>query len=92
MSVRNWHFDTARGIAMRFLIEPVYCMTWIWTLRRAHNKSKSPIEEDSIWANLGELMPFSYVVLCLHCCMSCNHKPQKIMSYHVPGCASYDKV
>ena len=48
ISVRNWHFATAGGIAMRFLIEPVYCM--IWTLHRAHNKSKSPIEEDNIWA------------------------------------------
>ena len=37
---------------MRFLIEPIYCMTWIWTLHRAHNKLKSPIEEDNIWATL----------------------------------------
>ena len=37
---------------MRFLIELVYCMTWIWTLHRAHNKSKSPIEEENIWASL----------------------------------------
>ena len=36
---------------MRFHIEPVYCITWIWTLHRAHNKSKSPIEEDNIWAS-----------------------------------------
>ena len=36
---------------MRFLIEPVYCMTWIWTLHRDHNKLKSPIEEDNIWAS-----------------------------------------
>ena len=36
---------------MRFLIEPVYCMTWIWTLHSAHNKLKSPIKEDNIWAN-----------------------------------------
>ena len=36
---------------MRFLIESVYCMTWIWTLHRAHNKLKSPIEEDNIWAS-----------------------------------------
>ena len=36
---------------MRFLIEPVYCMTWIWTLHRAHNKLKSPIEVDNIWAS-----------------------------------------
>ena len=36
---------------MRFLIEPVYCITWIWTLHRAHNKSKCPIEEDNIWAS-----------------------------------------
>ena len=50
MSVRNWHFDTAGSIAVRFLIEPVYCTTWIWTLRRAHNKAKSPIKEDNIWA------------------------------------------
>ena len=35
---------------MCFLIEPVYCMTWIWTLHRAH-KLKSPIKEDNIWAN-----------------------------------------
>ena len=52
MSVRNWHFGTAGGVAMRFLIEPVYCMTWIWTLHRAHKKLKSPIEEDNIWARL----------------------------------------
>ena len=26
-------------------------MTWIWTLHGAHNKSKSPIEDDNIWAN-----------------------------------------
>ena len=51
ISVRNWHFATEEGTRMRFLIEPVYCMTWIWTLHRAHNKSKSPIEEDNIWAN-----------------------------------------
>ena len=38
---------------MRFLIESVNCMTWIWTLHRAHNKSKSPIEEDNIWAMQG---------------------------------------
>ena len=25
-------------------------MTWIWTLHRAHNKLKNPIEEDKIWA------------------------------------------
>ena len=35
---------------MCFLIEPVYCMTWIWTLHRARNKLKSPIKEDNIWA------------------------------------------
>ena len=35
---------------MRFLIEAVYCMTWIWTLHRAHNQWKSPIEEDNVWA------------------------------------------
>ena len=35
---------------MRFLTGPVYCMTWIWTLHRAHNKLKSPMEEDNIWA------------------------------------------
>ena len=52
MSVRNWHFVTAVGITMRFLIEPVYCMTWIWTLHKAHNKSKSPFEEGNIWTNL----------------------------------------
>ena len=51
ISVRNWDIATEEGIAMRFLIEPVYCMTWIWTLHRAHNKSKRPIEEDNIWAN-----------------------------------------
>ena len=27
-------------------------MTWIWTLHRAHNKLKSPIEEDNIWARV----------------------------------------
>ena len=51
MSVTNLHFATARGIAMPFLIEPVYRMTWIWTLHRAHNKLKSPIEEDTIWVS-----------------------------------------
>ena len=56
MSVRNWHFVTAGGIAMGFLIEPVYCMTWIWT-HRAHNKSKSPIEEDYIWATFADACP-----------------------------------
>ena len=50
MSIRNCHFATAGGIAMRFLIEPVYCMTWIWTPPIANNKSKSPIEQDNIWA------------------------------------------
>ena len=35
---------------MRLLIEAVYCMTWIWTLHRAHNQWKSPIEEDNVWA------------------------------------------
>ena len=50
MSVRNSIFAIEQGIALRFLIEPIYCMTWIWTLHRAHNKSKSPIEEDNIWA------------------------------------------
>ena len=62
MSVRNWHFDTAGGIEMRFLIEPIYCMTWIWTLHRAHNKSKSPIEEDNIWATL----------TLVYCCSAVN--------------------
>ena len=38
---------------MCFLIEPVFCMTLNWTLHRAHNKLKSPIEEDNIWATLG---------------------------------------
>ena len=37
---------------MCFLIEPIYCMTWIWTLHRAHNKLKNPIKEDNIWANV----------------------------------------
>ena len=37
---------------MRFLIEAVYCMTWISTLHRAHNQWKSPIEEDNVWATL----------------------------------------
>ena len=37
---------------MCFLIEAVYCMTWIWTLYRAHNQWKSPIEEDNVWATL----------------------------------------
>ena len=53
MSVRNWHFGTAGGEAMRFLIEPIYCLTWIWTLHSAHKKLKSPIEEDNIWAISG---------------------------------------
>ena len=35
---------------MHFLIEAVYSMTWIWTLHRAHNQWKSPIEEDNVWA------------------------------------------
>ena len=43
---------------MSFLIEPVYCMTRIWTLYRAHNKWKSPIEEDNVWATIG-------IVLCI---------------------------
>ena len=50
ISVKNWHFATEEGIAMCFLTEPVYCMTWIWTLHRSYNRSKSPIEEDNIWA------------------------------------------
>ena len=50
ISVKNWHFVTEGGTAMRLLIEHVYCMTWIWTLHKAHTKSKSPIEEDNIWA------------------------------------------
>ena len=33
ISVRNWHFTAEERIAMRFLIEAVYCMTWIWTQR-----------------------------------------------------------
>ena len=41
-----------QGIAMCFLIEPVYCMTPFWTLHRAHNKWKSPIAEDNIWATV----------------------------------------
>ena len=52
ISVRNWHFTTEERIPMRFLIEPVYCMTWIWTFHRAHNKLKSPIKEDNIWATV----------------------------------------
>ena len=60
MSVRNWHFATEGGIAMSFLIEPVYCMTWIWTLHRAHNKLKSPIKEDNIWvSNRQDTIKFS---------------------------------
>ena len=43
--------DCITSIAMHFLVEPVYCMTWIWTLHRAHNKLKSPIEEVNIWGN-----------------------------------------
>ena len=39
---------------MRFLIEPVYCMTWIWTLHNSHNKLKSSIEEDNIWATVAD--------------------------------------
>ena len=39
-----------KDIAMHFLIEPVYCMPWIWTLHRDHNKWKRPIEEDNVWA------------------------------------------
>ena len=30
MSVINWHFATEEGIAMCFLIEPVYGMTWLF--------------------------------------------------------------
>ena len=41
-------------MAMRFLIEPVYCMTWIWTLHNSHNKLKSSIEEDNIWATVAD--------------------------------------
>ena len=53
ISLRTWHFTTEEGIAMHFLIESINCMTWIWILHRAqpHNKSKSPIEEDNIWAS-----------------------------------------
>ena len=72
ISVRNWHFATGRGIAMRFLIEPVYCMTWIWTFHRAHNKSKSPIEEDNIWATLQDAE--SGVVLAQSNTKSTHHK------------------
>ena len=52
ISVRNWYFTTEEGLAMRFPIEPVYWMTWIWTFHRAHNILKSPIKEDNIWANM----------------------------------------
>ena len=46
-------FYHSRGhIVMRFRTEPVYGMTWIWTLHRANNKSKSPIDEDNIWVSL----------------------------------------
>ena len=51
ISVRNWHFATEESIAMCFIIEPIYCMSFIWNLHRAHNKLKSPIEEDNIWAS-----------------------------------------
>ena len=47
---------------MRFLIEAVYCMTWIWTLHRAHNQWKSPIEEDNVWATVDhDLLPSASV-------------------------------
>ena len=45
---------------MRFLIETVYCMTWIWTLHRANNKLKSPIKEDNIWARLTPELKVDY--------------------------------
>ena len=50
MSLTNWHFAVEAGIAMSFPIEPLYCMTWIWPLHSSHNKWKSRIEEDNIWA------------------------------------------
>ena len=53
---------------MRFLTEPVYCMTWIWTLHRAHNRSKNPMEEDNIWAtNRGARISF----ISLYCRQPC---------------------
>ena len=70
MSVRNWHFGTAGGIAMRFLREPDYCMTWIWTLHRAHNKSKSPFEEDNTWATL--LLAGNSQQVCYHAIILSN--------------------
>ena len=39
-------------------------MAWIWTLHRAHNKSKSPIEEDNIWATPNPwVVPILYTVV-----------------------------
>ena len=52
ISVKNWNFATEEGIAMSFLTEPVYCMTWIWTLHRVYNKLKSPIEAGEIFGLL----------------------------------------
>ena len=63
ISVRNWYFTTEGGIAMPFLIESVYCMTWIWTLHMAHNKLKSPIKEDNIWARF--MQDYVARIVCL---------------------------
>ena len=46
---------------MRFLIEPVYCMTWICTLDRAHYISKSPIKEDNILASMSCALSLLFV-------------------------------
>ena len=73
ISVRNWHFTTEEGKALRFLIKPVYCMTWIWALHRAQNKLKSPIEEDNIWVTL-RYEPFNLMVA--------NFKNSKNSSQH----------
>ena len=57
---------------MCFLIEAVYCMTWIWTLHRAHNQWKSPIEEDNVWASI------KHVDLLLASVVNVNYKIRKI--------------
>ena len=66
---------------MRFLIEAVYCMTWIWTLHRAHNQWKSPMEEDNVWATSKAAPTLNGICISknhnVHCYMLMNNS--KIM-------------
>ena len=55
---------------MRFLKEAVYCMTWIWTLHRAHNKLKSPIKEDNVWATLAHTC-IRMLILSIYVLLEC---------------------